>query len=374
MSEHDPLSHNIHPDDDLFFEIVRQLQRCQDRGIVEFEAWAKELISDPVDANPVPEFIEGDGDEDGDDEADFEYELKAAAEEMNGMWPLTGCRAKVSGRLYIDEEAGRVKFPREWGETRIDEYGEEYFDLEDAVLRSQGVDIHIAYDHINDVVTRVTPIYVFSIADDMTEAGVLYAPIGSLWCHEYDMPTDIETRDRFNEEWPEELEFINRTLKVDADYSLPERLRTLIDHLHDRLEDSDDFRKYTEAYINNTLRLDRDVPYYIIANRTFTLFDGDDMATQEEDDDMWSERSADSPLVLYGALPLIRLREYDDGSIRAYIQIVVYSEDEYNPMEHVRLNVDDISTFRSLRAPRSLAKQAFAAEEVSMQEADNTAE
>lgn len=363
MSENEQSPRNTQQDRATFDEMMEYLRRNQDAGIAEFEEKALE-VSEALGVAYV-EIPETDDGRDivlysGDDEVDeekLEEELHEAAQDLGTEWMHGDHIATVTGRIYVSDTFGHASIPSDWGKKEIDEYGIEFYVVDNVKLRSEGIDV-ISLRTDEGALADIRVIYDFSFPDDFEQKPVVFAYANELFSHTYEIPSPQEAITRLSQDWPEELMLIDKALSPNGEDSLPVRLRKLVETLQDAFSESDIFTKSVERYIQHFANFGQVLPYMVGIKNEFQLFDGKNITIQEDDATMWPTYSVDRGLSIRGMLPLVKFVKQENGSVECYIQVLRYNDEKGDDdPEFVRINVDSIASFRSEMAKRSLLSQ-----------------
>lgn len=283
-------------------------------------------------------------------------ELTQADEDLNKEWMYHGDIATISGRLYLVDEDFIEHVPKEWG-APVRENEDIFYDVEDAKVRSLGVDIiPIAGD--DEKITIVKAGFAFADPEDPQSKPFYTAFLGELSKHEYEIPTPEEAEARLMRDWPKQYDIINKLIKTDGLTDLPVRLGMIARKLEKDFKASTELRKLFELFINDRLAFDKEVPYLVTVKDRVISYDGID-PFDPEDKGHWTSIGLKEPLTFFAIAPGVHVSQYDDDVIRMNIMASVFSEENEDDPEYVSVAAGDVTQFRSLRAIRSILSRVY---------------
>lgn len=286
---------------------------------------------------------------------------KEVEDELNDDWFYHDEIATVSGRIYLADPDIEEMMPESWGESSVDDKGRLFYFVENVALKSHGVEAIPDIDEESEAVKGIRMGYVFSDPDDKNEYPLITAFIGELSKHFYKYPTPEEARAKLEDQWPEQLVFIDLLMKPGGtDISLPARAAMLARKLQEHLEASASFRELAEIYINGQLALDQELPYISIVNNRLNYFNGDEI-NADDAEKYWVTVSIEEPLTVALFDPRINFFTNNDGPVQAYFVGSTYNKEDGDDAEYVAFAAEDLSQFRGTRAFRSIAERAMMA-------------
>lgn len=358
-NEHTP--RDTQKDDAMFAELIKQARRHEDVGIAEFETHAIEVV-DRLKEEYISfdtSITDLDDSEDTVYEDDLDESLADALTDLTGEWMHAGDRVTVSGHLYVtDVYMATFNAPEEWGERIKDdnEPGSYYYAVQDVELRSAGIEIVPQYDLDASALINLKGVYEFIMPEDEEGRIVVFAGIGDLVDHTYEMPTPQEAISYLETNYQEECVLLDKAITPDGEATLLERLRKLMIQLQGRFAESEMFVKSVEQYVQHFLNFSPKESHSLVIGDRFKLFAGSNFVIQGEKELMWPEYSFSRPFLIKEANePEVHFSRQPDGSVECYIQVLRYNDEKGSEdPEYIRVALDSIVSFRSNRALRPL--------------------
>ena len=287
-------------------------------------------------------------------------ELNETQDALTDLWIYTGSTANISGRLYLSSSTYADMVPDEWGEPQTDSNGKQYYFVNDARLKSEGVEVTVI-DNEKGIVSEVKIGYKFSLEseeDDVLddEQPTFIAYPGELATHTYETPSPAEAELRLSIKWPSEYKLIKQLVKPDLQLALPRRVSVIERRVQEALVSSEEFRSLLEIYLNEYLSLSQAFPYIATADQSIYSFEGDAGPFEAGVEGAWTKVLLNDPLTVVLYTPSIRSFEMNDGTVRLSMTGCVYNEADDTP-EYVRFDLESLSHFQSTRAQNSILER-----------------